>query len=101
MDAAQLFHSELYRTVALYVGHNGGVHRLLFLHRVPAAETSGQRFGTKSLGLLKYPTLLLFAFILFFQSGFEGASGSFTPKFLEDGAGMAQAPQCFHSRGLL
>lgn len=54
----------------------------------PQAKPQGSVSVSKSLGLLKYPTLLLFAFILFFQSGFEGASGSFTPKFLEDGAGM-------------
>jgi fucose permease len=32
--------------------------------------------------------LILFAFLLFFQSGFEGIIGSFTPKFLEN-SGMA------------
>ncbi|MDR2064547.1 MAG: MFS transporter [Prevotellaceae bacterium] len=36
----------------------------------------------KSLRLLKYPSLILFALILFFQSGFEGISGNFTVKFL-------------------
>ncbi|MDR1762653.1 MAG: MFS transporter [Dysgonamonadaceae bacterium] len=37
-----------------------------------------------SLKLLKYPALLLFALLLFFQSGFEGASGNFTVKYIEN-----------------
>lgn len=37
----------------------------------------------KSLGLLKYPALLMFAVVLFFQSGFEGVSGSFTVSYLD------------------
>ena len=44
---------------------------------------------TKMLGLLKYPSLILFAFLLFFQSGFEGISGSFTIRFLESKQDMA------------
>jgi len=43
----------------------------------------------KTLGLLKYPALILFAFLLFFQSGFEGITGSFTIRFLESTQGMA------------
>jgi len=43
----------------------------------------------KMLGLLKYPSLILFAFLLFFQSGFEGITGSFTVRFLESTQGMA------------
>jgi MFS family permease len=38
----------------------------------------------KSLRLLKYPSLILFALMLFFQSGFEGISGNFTVKFLAE-----------------
>lgn len=45
----------------------------------------------KSLGLLKYPALIAFSFVLFFQSGFEGASGSFTVSFLDKSAGMDNA----------
>lgn len=45
----------------------------------------------KSLGLLKYPALIAFSFVLFFQSGFEGASGSFTVSFLDKSAGMENA----------
>lgn len=36
----------------------------------------------KSLGLLKYPALLMFGIVLFFQSGLEGSSGDFTVSFL-------------------
>ncbi|MGC3977536.1 MAG: MFS transporter [Paludibacteraceae bacterium] len=32
---------------------------------------------------IKYPALLLFALLLFFQSGFEGITGNFTVQFLE------------------
>ena len=55
----------------------------------PQAKPQGSVSFTKTVGLLKYPALLLFAVILFFQSGFEGASGSFTPKYLEDHGGVA------------
>jgi len=44
---------------------------------------------SKILGLLKYPSLLLFAFLLFFQSGFEGITGNFTVRFLENTQGLA------------
>ncbi|MCH5221378.1 MAG: MFS transporter [Muribaculaceae bacterium] len=57
----------------------------------PKAKPAESVSLRKSLGLLKYPVLLLFGFILFFQSGFEGASGSFTVSFLGGHAGMAQA----------
>ena len=42
----------------------------------------------KMLGLLKYPSLILFALLLFFQSGFEGITGNFTVRFLETSQGM-------------
>ncbi len=58
------------------------------LIQFPKAKPQGSVSFSKSIGLLKYPALILFALILFFQSGFEGASGSFTPKFLEDSAMM-------------
>ena len=47
----------------------------------PAAKPSGSVSLNKSLGLLKYPALLLFSLVLFFASGFEGSSGSFTVEF--------------------
>ncbi|MBR5204875.1 MAG: MFS transporter [Bacteroidaceae bacterium] len=37
----------------------------------------------KTVGLLKYPALVIFALVLFFQSGFEGVSGSFTVSYLD------------------
>lgn len=39
----------------------------------------------KTLGLFKYPALLMFGAVLFFQSGFEGASGDFTVSYLTSG----------------
>jgi len=42
----------------------------------------------KMLGLLKYPALILFAFMLFFQCGFEGITGNFTIRFLESTQGI-------------
>ena len=47
----------------------------------PQAKPSGSVSLSKSLGLLKFPALLLFAVVLFFESGFEGCSGSFTVEF--------------------
>ena len=47
-----------------------------------AKEQEGVSFQ-KTLGLLKYPTLVIFALVLFFQSGFEGVSGSFTVSYLD------------------
>ena len=60
------------------------------LIQFPKAKPQGSVSLAKSFGLLKYPTLILFALILFFQSGFEGASGSFTPAFLEREHAMEQ-----------
>lgn len=47
----------------------------------PKAKPSGSVSLNASLGLLKYPALLLFSVVLFFESGFEGCSGSFTVEF--------------------
>ena len=47
----------------------------------PAAKPSENVSLSKSLGLLKYPALLLFAVVLFFESGFEGCSGSYTVEY--------------------
>jgi len=44
---------------------------------------------SKMLSLLKYPSLMLFAFLLFFQSGFESITGNFTVQFLENTQSMA------------
>jgi fucose permease len=50
----------------------------------PKAQTTSTVSVSKMLGLLKYPALILFAFLLFFQSGFEGITGNFTVRFLEN-----------------
>jgi fucose permease len=50
----------------------------------PKAKPQGSVSLGKSMALLKYPSLILFALVLFFQSGFEGISGNFTVKFLEN-----------------
>ncbi|MDR0421283.1 MAG: MFS transporter [Prevotellaceae bacterium] len=58
---------------------------ILFISiQFPKAKPKGSVSLSKSLGLLKYPSLILFALILFFQSGFEGITGSFTPSFLQN-----------------
>lgn len=44
---------------------------------------------SKTIGLMKYPALILFAVLLFFQSGFEGITGNFTIRFLEVTHGTA------------
>ena len=54
----------------------------------PQPKPSNTVSIAKMLGLLKYPSLILFAFLLFFQSGLEGITGSFTVRFLENTQGM-------------
>ena len=49
----------------------------------PKAKPSENVSLNKSLSLLKYPALLLFSVVLFFESGFEGCSGSFTVEFFD------------------
>jgi len=55
----------------------------------PKPKSSNNVSLKKTLSLLKYPSLILFAFLLFFQSGFEGIIGNFTVLFLESAHGMA------------
>ena len=50
----------------------------------PKAKPQGTVSLKKSLGLLKHLSLILFALILFFQSGFEGITGNFTKSFLQN-----------------
>lgn len=59
--------------------------------RFPAAKPSENISFRKSVGLLRYPALLLFAIVLFFESGFEGSQGNFTVSYLCDGGGMSMA----------
>ena len=49
----------------------------------PQAKEQGSISLQKTLGLLKYPALVMFAVVLFFQSGFEGVSGNFTVSYLD------------------
>lgn len=58
------------------------------LIRFPLPKPNNNVSISKALGLLKYPALLLFAFLLFFQSGFEGITGNFTIRFLENTQGL-------------
>lgn len=53
-----------------------------FISFPKAKPSEGGSSVSKTLGLLKYPALFLFAFVLFFQSGFEGVSGDFTISYL-------------------
>lgn len=59
--------------------------------RFPAAKPTENVSLGKSVSLLKYPALLLFAIVLFFESGFEGAQGNFTVSYLCDRGGMSMA----------
>ncbi len=57
----------------------------------PAAQPQARLSWNTTIGLLKYPALIVFALVFFFQSGFEGISGSFTVSYLTATAGMEQA----------
>ncbi len=50
----------------------------------PKAKPQGQVAYTDSIRLLRYPVILLFSAVLFFQSGLEAISGNYTAKFLTD-----------------
>lgn len=58
---------------------------ILFFYFIafPQAKEQESISLQKTLGLLKYPALVMFAVVLFFQSGFEGVSGSFTVSYLD------------------
>lgn len=57
----------------------------------PTAHAQARVSLGSTIGLLKYPALIAFALVFFFQSGFEGISGSFTVSFLTATTGMEQA----------
>jgi MFS family permease len=57
--------------------------------RFPRPKPGNNVSVAGTLRLLKYPALILFAFLLFFQSGFEGITGNFTIRFLENTHGTA------------
>lgn len=64
-----------------------------FFITFPKAKEKQQEGGSvmKSLGLLKYPALIMFAAVLFFQCAFEGCSGNFTVQYLVNAGGMDNA----------
>lgn len=49
----------------------------------PAVD-NGSNSAKDVIGLLKYPALLLFSLVLFFESGFEGITGNFTVEFFSN-----------------
>ena len=57
----------------------------------PAAKPQENVSVAKSIGLLKYPALIMFAIVLFFQCAFEGTSGNFTVQYLSNEGGMDNA----------
>jgi len=62
-----------------------------FIRFPQAKPQSGGASFKDIIGLLKYPALILFAFVLFFQSGLEAITNTFTPSFLEITKGMDAA----------
>lgn len=72
------YHLPLYIMSAIMLGFIIYFFFIQFPKAKPAEEVSMK----KTLGLFKYPALLLFGLILFFQSGFEGSSGDFTVSYL-------------------
>lgn len=74
------YHIPLYIMSAIMVGFIVFFFFIAFPQAKPADEVSLK----KTLGLFKYPALLLFGLILFFQSGFEGSSGDFTVSYLTE-----------------
>jgi len=60
----------------------------LFILSFPKSKKQNNATTTKMLSLLKYPSLLIFSFILFFQSGFESIVANFTVQFLESSRGI-------------
>ncbi|MBQ0024597.1 MAG: MFS transporter [Bacteroidales bacterium] len=72
------YHTPLYITSAVMVCFIIFFCLIAFPKAKPAENVSMK----KTLGLFKYPALLMFGLVLFFQSGFEGASGDFTVTFL-------------------
>ena len=62
-----------------------------FFIAFPKAKPQENVSISKSLGLLKYPALIMFAIVLFFQCAFEGTSGNFTVQYLANTGGMDNA----------
>lgn len=65
---------------------------LMSFPKAKAQAQSGPKPSlASSASLLKYPVLIAFAMVLFFQSGFEGITGSFTISFLTLTSDLDQA----------
>lgn len=65
---------------------------LMSFPKAKAQAQSGPKASlASSASLLKYPVLIAFAMVLFFQSGFEGITGSFTISFLTLTSDLDQA----------
>lgn len=62
-----------------------------FFIAFPKAKPQENVSVKKTLGLLKYPALIMFAIVLFFQCAFEGTSGNFTVQYLSNVGGMDNA----------
>lgn len=62
-----------------------------FFISFPAAKPQENVSVKRSLGLLKYPALIIFAIVLFYQCAFEGISGNFTVPYLNTVGGMDNA----------
>ena len=62
-----------------------------FFIAFPKAKPQENVSVKKSLGLLKYPALIMFATVLFFQCAFEGTSGNFTVQYLSNVGDMDNA----------
>lgn len=57
----------------------------------PKAHAQTRLSWASTIGLLKYPALILFALVFFFQSGLEGITGSFTVSYLTTAVDMGQS----------
>ncbi|MBQ0118162.1 MAG: MFS transporter [Bacteroidales bacterium] len=77
------FHLPLYAVSVVMVGF---IIYFCIIDFPQAKTQSGNAMDSvkQSLQLLQYPVLILFAVALFFQSGFEGASGSFSVEFFKN-----------------
>lgn len=53
-----------------------------FTIQFPKAKPASEVGLKKTLGLFKFPALILFGIVLFFQSGFEGSCGDFSVSYL-------------------
>ncbi len=57
----------------------------------PASHSQTRLSWGSTIGLLRYPALIAFALVFFFQSGLEGITGSFTVSFLTATSSLGQS----------